>query len=301
MRKLTAVGALLLAMSAAATGQLSLQTTFTSNNGFAGNMFDVVGLNSIVITGFDVNLAVGTHVIEVWTITAGTTYAGNNQSAANWTQVATVPNVVSTAQDAPTAVPFVFNIPVNSGQQLGIYITTQGTTMRYTNGTVMGAIYAQNADLQILEGHGGGYPFALTNVPRVWNGRLYYSYAANDLTATTTGGGTGDLTIALTAIAAGSTEGYVLVTSVANNPLGTGPVFGIYPDSLTWGGLQAPLTLGNPLHFAVGFTGFFPDTPFIVPPGALSFLAGQTWDAVAVLLGPALDYKGRSAVRRLVW
>lgn len=289
------------ALTLATSAQFSLQTTFAGGNSFAGNMFDVVGINPIVITGFDVNLAVGTHTIEVWTITAGTSYVGNNLSNVNWTQQAVIPGVVSTAQNTPTALPFIFNIPVNPGQQLGIYITTQGTTMPYTNGTTQGAVYVQNQDLQILQGHGGGYPFNLTNVPRVWNGRIYYGYAANILSATTTGGGTGDLSIALTSIDPAAAEGYILVTAQTQFPVGTGPAFGIYPDSLTWGEFQTPASPGNPIHFLVGFTGFFPDVPFVVPAGVLSFLSGQVWDAVAVVLGPNSTYVGRSAVNRLVW
>jgi hypothetical protein len=122
----------------------------------------------------------------------------------------------------------------------------------------------------------------------------------NLLTFTTSGGGTGDLYIALDLPAAAATEGFLLVSANAAQPLGTGPVLGLWPDAMTWDLLvnPSPLLPGNPLHFAMGSPGFFPTVPFIVSPGILSFLAGQTWDAVVLTLGPGYVYTGASNVQR---
>jgi hypothetical protein len=126
-------------------------------------------------------------------------------------------------------------------------------------------------------------------------------FNVNVLAATTTGGGTGDLNLSLTLIDPAATEGFTLVTTETMAGVGSGPVFGIWASALMWDALSSPLAAGNPLHFVVGVPLVFPDVPIAVPPGALSFLAGQTWDLVAVVLGPGLVYYGHSSVQRLAW
>jgi len=300
MKLLRIVAVAVLALAPSVVGQ-SLTTTYASNNGFAGVMFDITAIQPIIVTGFDTNLAVGTHTIEIWTITSGGSYVGSNLSNANWTQIAVVPNVVSTAQNAPTNIPVILSVQINPGQSLGFYITTQGTSMRYTNGVGQGLVYVQDANIQIHEGHAGGYPFNLTNVPRVFNGTVYYQPAENILSATTTGGGTGDFNITLSMISPNAYEGYILVTSQTLGQLGFGPMFGIWPDSLTFSEVGVPMAPNNPIHFPIGIPGVFPDTTFTVGPGILSFLAGQTWDAVAVIFGYNYQFLGRSNVNRIVW
>jgi len=121
------------------------------------------------------------------------------------------------------------------------------------------------------------------------------------LTGTTTGGGTGDLSLALSMAPPGMTEGFTLVTAVTAGPPGSGPVFGIWPDATMFSVINTPAAVGNPLHFIAGIPGVYPDVPFGVPPGTLSFLAGQVWDAVVVGLGPGLTYLNHTNVARLNW
>ncbi len=131
-----------------------------------------------------------------------------------------------------------------------------------------------------------------------------YNSEVNDrniLVATTTGGGAGDLNLALTNIDPLAVEGYMLITATPSIAQGGGPLFGINPDALTWSIFSQPSIPGSPLHFPIGFPGYFPDVPFIVPPGTLTALSGQTWDLVAVMLGSGLSYAGRSSVNRLHW
>ncbi len=123
----------------------------------------------------------------------------------------------------------------------------------------------------------------------------------NILAAVTTGGGVGDLSIGLTAISPTATSGFLLLTTTPTTPMGTGPMIGISPDGLTWSIFSQPLFAGNPLHFPVGIPGVFPDQPFTVAPGTLSFLSGQVWEAVAVLLATGDTYAGGSNVQRLTW
>ena len=124
----------------------------------------------------------------------------------------------------------------------------------------------------------------------------------NLLTATTTGAGTGDLYLSLGLIDPLATEGWCLVSTDATHALGTGPFFGLWPDAFTWSTLiSQPMLPGNPLHFPTGIGGVFPDTAIVLPPGALSSLAGSTWDIVGVLVGPGLTFVGRSNTARLAW
>ena len=117
----------------------------------------------------------------------------------------------------------------------------------------------------------------------------------------TTGGGTGDLTLQLVNLPAAVSEGYTLVTSTTMAGVGSGPFFGIWPDGVTFSVISTPAAIGNPLHFVAGVPGLYPDVPFAVPAGTLSFLGGQVWDAVVVGLAPGLVYVNRTNVLRLNW
>jgi hypothetical protein len=86
-------------------------------------MFDIVGVTPVVITGFDVNLT-GTATIEVYTVTAGTTYVGNEANPGAWTLLGTAPNVVGAGAGVPTTVPIILNVSINPSQTRGFYVTT---------------------------------------------------------------------------------------------------------------------------------------------------------------------------------
>ena len=76
----------------------SLATTFASNNGAQGNMFDVEATNDITINSFDVNMVSGvTADIEIY-FKSGS-WVGSENSPNDWTLLATVPGVVSAGQD----------------------------------------------------------------------------------------------------------------------------------------------------------------------------------------------------------
>jgi hypothetical protein len=127
--------------------------------------------------------------------------------------------------------------------------------------------------------------------------------AFNILTFNTTGGGVGDLVAGISNIGPTVTEGYLLISALTSNPIGSGPALGLWPDATTWSILldPSPALPGNPLHFAVGFPGLFPSTPFIVPPGSLSFLAGTSWDVVGLMIGVGPSYAGRTNLVRVNW
>ncbi|MCA9320557.1 MAG: hypothetical protein KDB53_07470 [Planctomycetes bacterium] len=196
--------ALTMVLSGTLVGQFAVSTTFASNNGQAGNMFDIVvtGPNPVTITGFDINANPGTYTVEIWTVdpTAWTAGAGTTQGSilqntttattmAEWVMEANVANVVSILPNAATAVtdslapnPNIVSITLNPGETRGFYVTlAANTSIRYTNGTAFGSPAGSDNNLQILEGYGKVYQFGgsfgspTTLASRVWNGSVRYS------------------------------------------------------------------------------------------------------------------------------
>jgi len=161
--------------AATLSAQSPLTTTFIGGYSREGGMFDIVGVTPVVITGFDVHMT-GTATIEVYSVTAGTTFVGNDNNPAAWTLLGTAPNVVGAGLGVPTPVPITLNVPINPGQQRGFYVTTTSTagTTEHGLATLIGSVFAQNSDIQVLEGIAKGYPFGSSVPTRRWNGRIHY-------------------------------------------------------------------------------------------------------------------------------
>ncbi len=178
------VGALF-ALPTSAFAQFSLTTTYAGGNGQAGNMFDVVALNTVTITNFDVNLDPGTWNMEVYAITNGGTYINDVSNPAAWTLVGSATGIVSNGENVPTPCPIPIDIIIPVGNTQGFYVTvTNGPSINYTNGVTTGGVFVQDTNIQVLEGHGNPYPFSTTNYnPRNWNGTIHYT--AGDLSVTT--------------------------------------------------------------------------------------------------------------------
>ena len=160
----------------------SLATTFAGGNGSDGNMFDLVASRPISIRTFDINLNVGTHLVEVYAVTNGGSYIGHEATPGDWTLVASG-MVTSAGADVATLLPFNISISLQIGETLGFYVTTDvAGGVQYTNGSNSGSNAAINIDLAITEGLGVQYPFGLafgTTTPggtsRIWNGRVRYT------------------------------------------------------------------------------------------------------------------------------
>ena len=159
------------------TGTAGSHTTlFASNNGFAGNTFDVQVTTPLQITSFDVNLnnAGSTNTIAIYW-RAGTS-VGNQSSAAGWTLLGTDSGVVSAGDNGASGVN-VGGLILQTGQVYGFYVDIQGytgaTLLRYTNG---GPTTFTNADISITTQFGKGNPaFTGRNFfPRQWNGTIHY-------------------------------------------------------------------------------------------------------------------------------
>jgi hypothetical protein len=159
-----------------------ITTTFSSDNGFAGNMFDVTTIdNYIRLTGLSINVSgdAGIDVgIDVY-IKYGS-YVGFESDASAWTLVSRT-IVVSAGQDNSTFVD-VTDYMFDSGAVYGVYITLNPapidettTQIRYTNGS---NTYS-NADLQLDAGAGIGGLFGANGIfgSRTWNGSINYEVA----------------------------------------------------------------------------------------------------------------------------
>lgn len=175
LQQLAGVAFVLACLAAPASGGTpeSLTTTFISNNGQAGNMFNVLATQKIQIVGLECSFDPGTFNVEVYTVPGG--YAGNEANPGAWTLQASG-SVVSNGYDLPTPLPFALDITVPSGTTLGFYVTSSsGSSMNYTDGlgTLPGTA-ASNNSLSISEGLGVAYPFSSTYSPRVWNGTVLY-------------------------------------------------------------------------------------------------------------------------------
>jgi hypothetical protein len=170
----TAVNTTTYYAQAVTTSTAQLLTTLAAGNGFSGTMFDVTAVGNIEVNGFDMHFSsTGTASVEVWYRPG--TFVGFETSNAGWTLVhTTTATALGTGVLSPVPGSFTVNVP--AGQTYGFYVTaaSTGPQVNYTNGSVLGNVFVQNADVQIKEGKGGGY-FTVTNSPRVFNGQMRYT------------------------------------------------------------------------------------------------------------------------------
>jgi hypothetical protein len=122
------------------------------------------------------------------------------------------------------------------------------------------------------------------------------------LSAMTSGGGTGDLTIGLQGIRPTATHVWLLVSGTpAPGGPGTGAFFGLFlPDPILFTLLATPPSPFSLLHFPVGANPYA-SGPLSFGPGSLSALAGQVWDTTAISYGPVDGISGIAPVVRLIW
>lgn len=165
-------------------GTGSLTTLFASDNGFAGNTFDIenIGGDPVTITSWEVNLdpSGSTNTIEIyWRVGTCDGFQGN---PAGWVLLGSDTGVVSAGDNNPSTVtmpPFT----IQPGELFGIYVDvanfTGSTLMRYTNG---GPTTFSNTELSITTYHGQGDPaFTTFFTYRQWNGTVYYDIVPVEL------------------------------------------------------------------------------------------------------------------------
>jgi len=152
-----------------------LSTPQFTNNGQSGIMFDIVAITSVNITQFAMDYDNGTYDMEIYSI--GGTHVGNETNAAAWTLLGSANSVVFTG-GTNTTIPIVFSQFLCAGDVAGFYITASNSTSgNYSNGTGVGNVIVADANIQILEGTGKAYPFAMSFTPRVPNVTVWYTCA----------------------------------------------------------------------------------------------------------------------------
>jgi hypothetical protein len=121
----------------------------------------------------------------------------------------------------------------------------------------------------------------------------------------TSGGGVGDLIITPVPTncgsAMGSFDGFTFVSLTTNQPVGTGPIFGIVPDPVTFQFLFTPVNVGTIPHFLVAPPAYPDGGVVIFPAGFFAPLAGFSLDAVMVFRNPNLTIKYWSNVARVTF
>jgi hypothetical protein len=149
-------------------------------NGSHGNMFDVRATRSVAVTGLTANIPAGSTAVEVKVFHRPGSYVGHETSEAGWTLAGTV--TVDAAATGPTDVPIALDVPIRAGQSHAFYVTTTGVStsgnaiVEYATGTEQGAVAVEDANLQLLQGHGVAYPFGSggTFANRVYVGSTTY-------------------------------------------------------------------------------------------------------------------------------
>jgi hypothetical protein len=159
----------------------SLTSTFISNNGFAGNTFDITPMVDLEITGLDFNgsnLSGLQYNIDVY-YKVGTS-VGFEADPLAWTLLASGLSDPCSGTNIPTNVNLAGNgMVLSAGVTYGVYFDSvdyaTGGGISYTNGTGANEIYS-NMDLLLECKTGQGSPAfsGTTFTPRVWNGTIYY-------------------------------------------------------------------------------------------------------------------------------
>lgn len=153
----------------------SAATSYTSNNGSRGAMFNITaGANPITVTSFDVNLYGGTTARYEIYYKAGS-YVGSETTAANWTMAGGANSVYAAANNVPTPIPISMSVTIPAGATYGFYITnTASGGLNYTSSAVTNVTLASNSDLTLTGGVGKSYPFGSTYSYRLINCTVHY-------------------------------------------------------------------------------------------------------------------------------
>ena len=155
-----------------------LQSTFNSNNQFAGNMFDLENISGspITIMSFDGNInAVAGNPCSFEVFYRQGTYVGFENSPVGWTSMGTA-NSVTAGINQPTPVP-IGGLTIPAGETYAIYFVLTSYpapgSLRYTNGNNT----YNNGDLELRAGVGKGNPNfnGGTFNSRTWNGNIHYA------------------------------------------------------------------------------------------------------------------------------
>ncbi len=166
-----------------------LSTGFAGGNSNFGTFFDINAINDITINSFDIHGQVGA-VIDVLVYYKPGTWVGFQTDQSAWTLIGEAPGTVSNGTGVATPLDLDLGQVINAGETGAFYVTAMSVAgangFQYTNGTGVGNVWAEDDNLQFLEGGAvGGFFTGSLFQPRVFNGNIHY---------TAGGGTTGDLT-----------------------------------------------------------------------------------------------------------
>lgn len=153
-------------------GALSLETIMTGGNSMYGVMFEIIAIHDVKLhrirTHQDAVLP-ATHPIEIYY-----RYGGISTTANGWILAGSA-SVDFAPSGTLTEIPINLNLPMQTGEVYGIYVTTTNNQrLAYTTSAGAGVFYA-NDDLSIkADGYGLVYPFGTTYTPRTFNGTVTY-------------------------------------------------------------------------------------------------------------------------------
>lgn len=156
----------------------SFQTTFASNNGYAGNFFTIQAKVNIVVETFDVNAGSTETGLELKIYTKFGDYSRNDvDPSSTWTEVC-VTTVDGQGESKPTHIPSeaVKSVAIKSNERQSFFITFSEPYMKYTS-TLFDPNYYSNEDISFVASAGTQYPFAHYFENRIWNGNIYYQGA----------------------------------------------------------------------------------------------------------------------------
>ena len=165
-------------LSAGGVHAATLTTTFNSNNGAAGNMFNIeIGPNAINLTDIAINLDILTETTVSFWFRLGS-YVGFETSSDGWTLL---DQAVLTGQGEGNPTPWDLTDQIFvADTTYGIFLHDNTSDVQYTNATgAPTAVFAENDDLAFFVGLGRGVntvdPFAGDIFDgRGWNGTLNY-------------------------------------------------------------------------------------------------------------------------------
>jgi M6 family metalloprotease-like protein len=155
----------------------SVETTFVGGTEQAGNMFDILALEDIAVTNFDIHCSVeGPVTVEIYT--KSESHVNFENDCSKWTLIARVTTVgLGQGQHTPLPVGSFEPVHIQQFRIRAFYITirtTAGRGMRYTRGRGRGTVVAGDGSIEVLEGSGTSYACGRFFKNRVWNGVVYY-------------------------------------------------------------------------------------------------------------------------------
>jgi len=157
----------------------ALTTTFTSNNGSNGNVFDLDAVNTVTVTEFAWNLnTTGSATVDIY-YRLGSGLAVHSDPA-EWTLLDQL-SVTGAGSGNPTALPLTTPLTLAGGQTYS-FTFHSSSAIRYTNGGTTGDVFSQNDDLIFYEGYGKSSLFGSSAFsPRVWNGTIVYGSSSSEV------------------------------------------------------------------------------------------------------------------------